>query len=113
MNRGRFNEMLEDECLKKVAIILRKALKRPGDIVARYGGEEFVALLPNTNVKGSALVAEEMHHMVEVENPKKTASLEFSAKFMIIPPVVGSPLTSLPVCVVDDMSTCRGNIFAP
>jgi len=59
-----------DECLKKVASALSESLRRPADIVARYGGEEFVALLPNTDVKGSALVAEKMRHMVEAANLK-------------------------------------------
>ncbi|TAG95140.1 MAG: diguanylate cyclase [Oscillatoriales cyanobacterium] len=47
-----------DECLRKVAGVLRNAVKRPADLVARYGGEEFVVVLPNTDVQGAAVVAE-------------------------------------------------------
>lgn len=47
-----------DECLKQVADILRKAAKRPADVVARYGGEEFVVILPNTSLRGAMQVAE-------------------------------------------------------
>ena len=47
-----------DECLRKVAGVLRNALKRPADLVARYGGEEFVIVLPNTDIQGAAVVAE-------------------------------------------------------
>ena len=49
-----------DECLKQVAQILQKTLKRPADLVARYGGEEFVAVLPNTSLSGAVRVAEKM-----------------------------------------------------
>lgn len=38
-----------DECLKKIASILKKYGKRPGDICARFGGEEFVLLLGGTS----------------------------------------------------------------
>lgn len=37
-----------DECLIAVADRLRRATRRPGELVARYGGEEFVILLPGT-----------------------------------------------------------------
>jgi diguanylate cyclase (GGDEF)-like protein/PAS domain S-box-containing protein len=47
-----------DECLRKVAGVLRSAVKRPADLVARYGGEEFVVVLPNTDIQGAAVVAE-------------------------------------------------------
>lgn len=56
-----FGHLGGDECLKKVAEILRSTLQRPSDIVARYGGEEFVVLLPNTARAGAAKVAEELH----------------------------------------------------
>jgi diguanylate cyclase (GGDEF)-like protein len=49
-----------DECLKKMAEILKKSLHRPGDIIARIGGEEFVALLPEIDEKGALIVAEAM-----------------------------------------------------
>ena len=47
-----------DECLRQVASVLRRSLKRPADLVARYGGEEFVVVLPNTDIEGAARVAE-------------------------------------------------------
>lgn len=49
-----------DECLIQVARALEKVLKRPADFVARYGGEEFAVLLPNTDMEGAFLVAEDM-----------------------------------------------------
>ncbi len=50
-----------DICLRRVAEAVRKAMKRPGDVVARYGGEEFVAVLPETGAEGALKVAERIH----------------------------------------------------
>ncbi|MGD1713655.1 GGDEF domain-containing response regulator [Dapis sp. BLCC M172] len=47
-----------DICLKKVAQVIQKTLKRSTDLVARYGGEEFVVVLPNTDKSGAMFVAE-------------------------------------------------------
>lgn len=47
-----------DACLSRVAQALKRVLKRPGDVAARYGGEEFALLLPSTDRRGAAVVAE-------------------------------------------------------
>lgn len=47
-----------DECLKKVASMLKKAAQRSCDLVARYGGEEFVIVLSGTASEGAECVAE-------------------------------------------------------
>lgn len=54
-----------DDCLRRVARILKKTLSRPSDIIARYGGEEFVALLPETDGAGARHVAEQLRAAVE------------------------------------------------
>ncbi len=46
-----------DECLKKVAEVLRSAARRAGDLVGRYGGEEFAMVLPETTLEGALVVA--------------------------------------------------------
>lgn len=53
-----------DECLRKVANALNDTLKRPGDFVARYGGEEFAAILPNTDLAGAVIIAEELNSCI-------------------------------------------------
>jgi len=54
-----------DECLKNVAQAISRSLKRETDIAARYGGEEFICLLPETNVIGAAIVAEDIRSTIE------------------------------------------------
>ena len=53
-----------DDCIRRVAGILRASMRRSGDRVARFGGEEFVALLPGTELKESIDVAERMRRGV-------------------------------------------------
>lgn len=59
-----------DDCIEKIAFLLKSSLKRSTDFVARMGGEEFVAVLPGTNVEGAVLVAEMMRSRVEAEGMK-------------------------------------------
>lgn len=65
-----------DECLKKVAQILSKTIKRPNDMLARYGGDEFVCLLPATDLDGAVNLAEEMNKSVmSLSIPHKKSSV--------------------------------------
>ncbi len=47
-----------DECLRKVASVLRAHAKRPADLAARTGGDEFFLLLPGTPGEGAEAIAE-------------------------------------------------------
>ena len=60
-----YGHLSGDECLTKVAATLKANLKRPGDMIARYGGEEFIILLPDTDVKNAAALAETLRHSIE------------------------------------------------
>jgi diguanylate cyclase (GGDEF)-like protein len=53
-----------DEVLAHVAWVLRD-VSRDLDTVARYGGEELAAVLPQTDARGAALLAERMREAVE------------------------------------------------
>ncbi len=46
-----------DACLQQVGTAMKRAAKRPQDLVARYGGEEFAILLPQEDVGGAEAVA--------------------------------------------------------
>jgi len=54
-----------DDCLAKISQALRYVPNRPGDLTARYGGEEMVVLLPETDEKGAAAIAERIRTAVE------------------------------------------------
>ncbi len=47
-----------DECLRAVAGVLGRHLRRAADLAARYGGEEFAVLLPEADAAGAVAVAE-------------------------------------------------------
>jgi diguanylate cyclase (GGDEF)-like protein len=49
-----------DRCLQQVAETLETVIKRPMDLAARYGGEEFAMILPNTNLQGGLVIAENL-----------------------------------------------------
>jgi two-component system chemotaxis family response regulator WspR len=54
-----------DACLKKIATVLTKSLRRPADLAARYGNE-FAVVLPNTDSEGAMMVAEACRAGVEL-----------------------------------------------
>lgn len=54
-----------DDCLKTVASVLAGKLHRESDILARYGGEEFSAILPETDIDGAVIIAEQMRTAIE------------------------------------------------
>jgi diguanylate cyclase (GGDEF)-like protein len=54
-----------DECIRQVAAVLKRGVRRPTDLVARYGGEEFAMILPGADIAGAAAVAERMRREVE------------------------------------------------
>jgi diguanylate cyclase (GGDEF)-like protein len=53
-----YGHVAGDDCLRRVAVVLREVATRGSDVVCRYGGEEFVILLPNTSDEGTRVVAE-------------------------------------------------------
>ncbi len=65
-----------DECLKTIAQTVEQTLYRPADLVARYGGEEFVAILPNTDLDGAIIVAEQIRSAIaNLEIPHQNSDI--------------------------------------
>ena len=54
----RYGHLPGDDCLIKVAAVLKRIMRRGGDVVARYGGEEFACVLPHTGEKGALRIAQ-------------------------------------------------------
>ncbi|MFL6292838.1 MAG: diguanylate cyclase [Thermoanaerobaculia bacterium] len=64
-----------DRCLQMVARYLSGSLGRHSDLVARYGGEELAILLPDTDLDGALLVAEQLREGIEGLSIRVTASV--------------------------------------
>jgi diguanylate cyclase (GGDEF)-like protein len=59
-----YGHMFGDKVLKGVAKRIREKV-RETDIVSRYGGEEFTVLLPNTDLAGAMVMAENIRQRLE------------------------------------------------
>lgn len=64
----RHGHIVGDECLRRVASILKGAILRSADLAARHGGEEFAVLLPDTGVSGAMAVAERIREAMAQED---------------------------------------------
>ncbi len=53
-----YGHIAGDECLQRVAKILKHVFTRKSDFVARYGGEEFVAIINNANSDEALAIAD-------------------------------------------------------
>ncbi|MBU3144588.1 diguanylate cyclase domain-containing protein [Clostridium sp. CF012] len=60
-----YGHLKGDESLIKVAKTMASSVKRPLDMVARYGGEEFAVILPETDMNGATIVAEDIRKNIE------------------------------------------------
>jgi diguanylate cyclase (GGDEF)-like protein len=56
-----------DQCLSRVAAVLRQQLQRQSDMVARLGGEEFGVVLAQTDTAQAAAIAERLRQAVAAE----------------------------------------------
>ncbi|MGE0383668.1 MAG: GGDEF domain-containing protein [Gammaproteobacteria bacterium] len=54
-----------DECLQRVATVIQRGARRPGDMAARYGGEEFALLLQGTGAEDAVVRAETLRAQIE------------------------------------------------
>jgi diguanylate cyclase (GGDEF)-like protein len=66
-----------DECLIKVANILKKVCKRESDFLCRYGDEEFIVMLPFTDREGAELLANNIlsaTNEANIKHPKSSVA---------------------------------------
>jgi len=59
-----YGHLQGDECLKKIALLLTSAKRRPRDLIARFGGEEFAIILPDTDEKAAHQLAERYRSLI-------------------------------------------------
>ncbi|WP_262028411.1 diguanylate cyclase domain-containing protein [Microvirga sp. Mcv34] len=57
-----------DETLSAIASTLESNIRRPRDVAARYGGEEFAIVLPETDLAGAQLIAENIRQSIVALN---------------------------------------------
>jgi len=72
-----FGHIKGDECLYRVAQMIKSHFNRAVDLFARYGGEEFVAILPFTTGASVMNLVEHVRNAVEamkLPNPKSASS---------------------------------------
>lgn len=86
---GHYGHAQGDECLRRVAGLLRGSLKRPGDLVARMAGAEFACLLPDTDLEGGLDLAHRLRlslrglgieHVASAVAPHLTLSMGLATK---------------------------------
>ena len=64
----RLGHQAGDECLAKIADVLKVVVGRPGDLVSRFGGEEYGIVLSRTDQQGAYRVAHKVCAAVEALN---------------------------------------------
>lgn len=64
-----------DQVLRLVAMTLKSNIKGK-DLAARYGGEEFVAILPQTDMEGAGIVAENIRKAIQAKELLKRSTNE-------------------------------------
>jgi diguanylate cyclase len=64
-----------DQVLRLVAMTLKSNIKGK-DLAARYGGEEFVAILPETDLEGAMIVADNIRKAVQAKELLKRSTNE-------------------------------------
>lgn len=74
-----------DDCLRRVATVIKDNCLRPEDFVARYGGEEFAVLLPDTSPADARCIAERICQAMEQERIRH----EGSSKYQIVTLSIG------------------------
>ena len=69
-----YGHLAGDECLRQVAGVLNRCVRRAGELVARYGGEEFVLLLPGADMAHACEVAQICLDLMDKESVPHAAS---------------------------------------
>ncbi len=82
-----------DECLWRVAQVLKATFRRPGELPARYGGEEFAVILPNCG-----------RELGETQAERLRSAMEEAA--------IVHPSSAVAPCVTLSVGIASGRVFA-
>ncbi|KJZ41709.1 GGDEF domain-containing protein [Pseudomonas fluorescens] len=63
-----YGHVAGDHCLAEVARAVKGCCHRKADLAVRYGGEEFAVLLPDTDLHGAMVIAEQIRRSVMDKN---------------------------------------------
>ncbi len=74
--------LVGDKVLRFVATLLKRSVKGK-DIVARFGGEEFTLILPQTDLDGACIVAEQIRHAIAACRIRKRENGEVFGKVTV------------------------------
>jgi diguanylate cyclase (GGDEF)-like protein len=69
-----YGHLAGDECLRRVASVLHRCVRRAGEMVARFGGEEFVILLPGSDAARACDAAQQCLNLMQAEGIEHLAS---------------------------------------
>lgn len=71
-----YGHLIGDECLKKIALLLKNYVRRPSDICARYGGDEFTLVFGNTDLQDSIVIVNQLLNKIrELKIPNKNSPI--------------------------------------
>lgn len=69
-----YGHVAGDHCLAQVARAVKDCCHRPADLAVRYGGEEFAVLLPDTDIHGALVIAEQIRRSVMAKHIRHSGS---------------------------------------
>lgn len=81
-----YGHLQGDVVLQTIAKVLTKTLKRHSDFAARWGGEEFIVILPDTDMDGARMVADNIKANIETS---KIQSINRTSPFFNVTVSIG------------------------
>lgn len=60
-----YGHLAGDNCLMRVAEVLKTSVNRSTDLISRFGGEEFTVLLPDTGLEGARWMAQKLRRNIQ------------------------------------------------
>lgn len=60
-----YGHLAGDNCLMRVAEVLKTSVNRSTDLISRFGGEEFTVMLPDTGLDGARCMAQKLRRNIQ------------------------------------------------